>query len=116
MGVDFKVESTIHPDLYAAEDANSYLKWAWRDIHWTGVFDLLYFNMGALYGNAIHYWSVDQVADIHKLLIQLHDTPESVIWEDEERLADAKKLQPDTHTLMKHFEGYVENKCIIVVF
>jgi hypothetical protein len=34
----------------------------------------------------------------------------------EEDLKTAEKMKPDILLLMKYFEKYVENKCVIIVF
>lgn len=120
MGIDFVVESTIVPDIYKGTQ-DSFLKWAWKDIEWRAIFNLLNINLGALYDNAISYWSVDQVVEMHQLIKKFYECPTDVLYDDDERelkkqLIRAIELRHDTHKLLDFFEDYVKNKAIICVF
>ena len=47
MGVIFRVESKSNPSMYDPNDPNQYLKWAWRDIRWEDIFNILDIDMSS---------------------------------------------------------------------
>jgi hypothetical protein len=119
MGIDFVVESTIKPDVYDGKKER-YLTYAWRNIEWEKIFELLNIKLHILYDNAIDYWSVEQVEEMYKMLKLLYETPQNILYgydEDDTRrkLNVAKKLNNDTWILTELFSDYVKNKAIINV-
>jgi hypothetical protein len=116
MAIDYVVESQIEGNFYNdTENKERNLKWAWRNIKWKQIFDIIGFRIDGLYNNLINYWSLDQVNKIYVTLKILYNNPAMAVC-CEEDLKTAEKMKPDILLLMKYFEKYVENKCVIIVF
>lgn len=113
MGIDYFVKSTVNPNMYGDNDPNSVLKYAWRDIDWKGIFNVLNIRLHILYDHPISYWSSDQVMDIRDMIKEFieSDTYDREC-PNEQILA---KLKTDANKLLEFFNYYVENKAIIYV-
>jgi hypothetical protein len=113
MGIDYFVKSTINPNMYGDNDPNCYLKYAWRDIDWKEVFNVLNIRLHILYDHPISYWSTEHIKDIRDMIKEFieSDTYDREC-PNEQILA---KLKTDANKLLEFFNYYVENKAIIYV-
>ncbi len=122
MGVDFHVYSKVNPGMFANDDPNQYLNYAFRDVDWTTIFELLNINLFALNSNRISYWCPEQVKDMYESIKALYEDPETVLSYGEpdqemlKNLQTAKRLHDDTKTVMDYFEKLVQNGAYIRVF
>ena len=116
MGIDLLAESDTLPTLFAKDDPNKYLKYAWMDIDWREIFDILHINLHALYDNHINYWAPCHVRDMRD---EIKNFVDKTIWipdDDHENMKEKMDLlHDDAVKLLKFFDFYVENNVKIHV-
>ena len=114
MGTDYMVVSRTHTIAFA-EEADVYIKWAWRNIDWEPVLEFLEIHLDLLTTTSINYWAECQVVDMRDKIQQLVDGDPRLLW-DENGRAEAEPLRPAAAELLVHFNFYVENNARILVF
>ncbi len=64
MGIDYKVVST-NPAFYSENDPNQFLKYAWRNIQWPAIFEILDFTITQTdVDSTINYWTAEDVKEM----------------------------------------------------
>uniref|UniRef100_A0A6C0BDR3 Uncharacterized protein n=1 Tax=viral metagenome TaxID=1070528 RepID=A0A6C0BDR3_9ZZZZ len=122
MGIDLKLHSTIDENYNKNLGENAYLKYAWSEINWRRVFEIIGFRITILYDNNPSYWSVDHIEYIFLRLKDLYEGDYSKIieydvTEDITYLPkDILSLKKDIESLYFLFTEYVDKKCIINVY
>jgi hypothetical protein len=120
MGIDIKVVSKTNESWNTALGLNAYCNWAWGDINWRKIFELISFNITILYDNNPNYWSNDQLKDILSSLIKLKNKDiefynhKYKYYYQDENLQD--NIEDDINKLIEFFTEYVDNDCIIVIY
>lgn len=83
------------------------MKHAWRNLEWEAILSYLHIDLSVLYDQAINYWSESQVREMHRLIKLLNADPEAKL--------KCNCPEQDINELMKFFEFYVDNQCVIYV-
>lgn len=137
MGIQYILRSTN--TLYE-DQSMYYCKYAWRDIDWQLIFEILGINLGVLCDNYISYWSPEQIKDIRNGIQCLKENPKVYLFNDysesnnyskedkEYLLNNSSEIQEkikkykteqiefllqDVNKLLEFFNYYVENNVYI---
>lgn len=123
MGVDFIVKSRKNPAMYAEDDPEQYLKYAWRNIRWVEILvDLLGFDMEPhLYYEYDNNREPSQVEDMRDhIRAMLGGTYHTIIYVDPTEYEEMKKrfevLREDAVRLLRYFDYYVENEAYFEIW
>jgi hypothetical protein len=120
MGIDYEVKSTVDDSFNQAMGMNKYLKYAWKDIEWERILEMIHFNINILYDNKPSFWATEQLDYVCKELEQLTlGNYENILEYDEcEKmvLPNIEHLKKDITKLYHLFQEYVDKKCIILVY
>ncbi len=103
MGVQIIVESTSNPSFYDRDDPKRYLKWAWRDIRWEDIFDMLGIDMSAhMYYDdpEYNYRSPEEV-------VAMRNAIQAFVECDEATNQRRDELHDDAVQLLAFFDYYV---------
>lgn len=123
MGIDFKVESKTNDEWNRIqhEKMNHWCKYAWRDIEWKKIFQIIHFEISCLYNCIPNYWDTSHLNDVLINLNKLKNKDPYFIKDYSYELTKEKekiveKLMPDIEQLIKFFEEYVEMNCRIIIY
>jgi hypothetical protein len=122
MGVIFIVKSRKNPAMYAEDDPEQYLKYAWRDIRWEEIFQILGFDM-----NPYMYYEDDNIREPSQveymrdhIQAMLDGTYHTMIYVDPAEYEEMKKrfevLREDAVWLLRYFNYYVENEAYFEIY
>ena len=114
MGIDFHVESPSDRE-FLKDSQDQYCKWAWRNINWAGVFDVLNIKLAVIGDSAINWWAESQVETMRNRIRQLAEGNEDFAY-DADQQKRAATLQKDAALLLEHFDAYVAHGARIYVF
>ncbi len=106
----------LNPTFYSKDDPNQFLKYAWCDIHWPVIFDILHFTIYSVdYDFPINYWSPEDVENMRDDIRAFCDKTWWISENDNETRELMDILHEDAIKLLKFFDYYVENKASIHV-
>ncbi len=117
MGVFFRVESKSNPSMYDPNDPNQYLKWAWRDIQWELIFNILDIDMSSYIYYDYPEYNYRSPAEVEAMRDAIKEFVEKDItyYDDAtNRLRD--ELHDDAVKLLEFFNYYVANEAHIEIF
>jgi hypothetical protein len=117
MGVCIEVESETNPSFYAENDPNRYLNYAWGNIRWEEIFDILGIDMSPY----IYYDDPDynyrSPAEVEAMRNAIHAFVEKdITYCDEETNRLRDELHDDAVKLLEFFDYYVANGAHIILF
>ena len=119
MGIDIKVISKTDEIWNGELGSNKNCKYAWRNINWEKIFELISFNITILFDNNPNYWSNDHLKDILSLLIKLKNKDSEFYNHDESYYFQCEdyndELNDDLDKLINIFTEYVNKNCIIII-
>jgi hypothetical protein len=122
MGVVFIVKSRKTPAMYAEDDPEQYLKYAWRDIRWEEIFHILGFDMNPyMYYEDDNIREPSQVEDMRDHIRgMLNGMYHTMIYVDPVEYEEMKKrfevLREDAVRLLRYFDYYVENEAYFEIW
>lgn len=98
MGIDIYIFSETNKDLFTKPDPNRYGKWAWRDIDWKEICDLLDIPLTSnWYDNPNDYFCPEDVKDFRDRICKFVSS-------------GSEQLHDDAVKLLEFFDYYVANK------
>ena len=113
MGIDFRV-SSANPDFYSGNDPNQYINYAWLDIDWIELFEVLDIPMTShCYDYYPKQFTRDDVRDFRDRIAEVVNKTYHV--DGEYCKAILEKHHGDAVKLLVYFDYYVANDAIIVV-
>lgn len=123
MTIDIKVESKNNQkwNEQQKKNGNCYCKYAWRNIEWKEIFEMIYFNITILYNNIPSYWETSHINTVLTNLKKLKNKDGYFIRyyneeETNERINRINILSNHIEELISFFEDYVKNECIIKIY
>lgn len=115
MGVVYQVKSDSNPIMYAEDDPNIYLKYAWRDIRWVEIFEILGIDQD---WHPHWYYEENPIRDKEEIR-RIRDELEVFVAKrgglDKTHPNEVEELHDDAVRLLEFFNYYVANDAYVVI-